>query len=115
MRDFLGTFALAVLLGARAVVLAAVGRQMRQGGMCECGHPVIDHVGSNWGPHSVCVEHVEGGWHGVCPCVRREARDYSGDRDGVPVVPGGRLYPVGDLAWFRALVENYLRRFGGRS
>lgn len=45
-------------------------------GLCECGHPVADHVMSGWGPNSVCVEALdtfpEGGLHGVCPCVRHD-------------------------------------------
>lgn len=47
--------------------------------VCECGHPVDDHVASGWGPHTVCVVKLDtfphGGWYGVCPCVRRDVND----------------------------------------
>jgi hypothetical protein len=41
---------------------------------CECGHPIAEHAWSGWGENTVCVEQLptfpEGGWYGVCPCVR---------------------------------------------
>lgn len=46
--------------------------------ICECGHPLVDHADSGWGPHTVCVERLpdeNDGWYGTCPCVRVEALD----------------------------------------
>lgn len=45
--------------------------------VCECGHPLSEHVGSAWGENTVCVawlgEQEDGrDFYGVCPCVRRE-------------------------------------------
>jgi hypothetical protein len=41
---------------------------------CGCGHPLDEHAWSGWGDHTVCVEKLptfpDGGWYGVCPCVR---------------------------------------------
>jgi hypothetical protein len=50
----------------------------RAGELCECGHLLAEHAESGWGPYTVCVEKLdtfpEGGWAGVCPCVRDSAR-----------------------------------------
>jgi hypothetical protein len=50
-------------------------------GMCECGHPLAEHAESGWGPHTVCVEALptfpDGGWYGVCPCVRHDDAEFS--------------------------------------
>jgi hypothetical protein len=42
--------------------------------LCECGHSLSEHAESGWGLNTVCVEKLptfpDGGWYGVCPCVR---------------------------------------------
>jgi hypothetical protein len=51
------------------------GTMTEPAALCECGHPIADHAESGWGPNTVCVARLatfpDGGFHGVCPCVRR--------------------------------------------
>lgn len=48
----------------------------RSADICNCGHPLAEHAESGWGPNSVCVHKLptwpDGGWYGVCPCVRTD-------------------------------------------
>lgn len=42
-----------------------------QEGLCECGHPLTEHVDSHtWGPNTICVANAGLGLE-ICPCVRR--------------------------------------------
>lgn len=46
--------------------------------LCECGHPLVEHVDSGWGPNTICVERLpdeNDGWYGVCACVRTGVED----------------------------------------